>query len=259
MKIFILILFCCLSANAQNSLNPSHYHYSYKPVPFELNCAENAKNTALPTMTWFACYHFKLINADVSSAEVSVSMPFSIEKNDKNIFKIRFLMPSDSALREYLNDTVAIIYVKTGGKTIEFKTKMQPVPYFRALLVRANFSPNIIDTVHTFWLQGVWERPPCAVFATSRFAGHFSTYLFDTFGNKLQQNDGWYDTNGDMTREYDLTAKRFGLNKGDIVELRIGTEISSLFYYFPSWARQIMLKKLKISPTQQFVQRFRLQ
>ncbi len=254
--LFFLFMMACSAANAQSQ---SHYLYNSKLVPFELNFSENAKNDTLPTFTWFASYHFILKNVGIKDLVISVSPPFALEKMENNAFQISANLPADSAaLKQYLSDSIACIYVKSGRRTVVFKTKVQAVPYFRTLLFPVPFSPDMIDTAKSFIVQGVWERPPCASYHFSRFAGHFHTALFDSKGNVLQQNDGWYDTN-DSTREYSLSAAAYHLQKGDIVELRIDSRIPCLFRGFPEWIKPMMQKKLKISPTQALSQRFSLQ
>jgi hypothetical protein len=250
-----LFLLCCLAANAHSQ---PQYNYNQKPIPFELECSKNGNKTELPTLTWFARYHFKIKNADMAHLNIVVTAPFEIVNFRKDTFELVFNLPSDSLLKQYLEDTIAVVCVKNGKETAEFRLKMQPVPYIVFLLSAKKFQPEPIDTCDALVVQGVWERPPCATYYNSRFYGCFSTALYDVKGNKLQQYEGWYDS-GDRTREYDLSAKKYGLQKGDIVELRIAQSLQSWFRGFPEWARKIMIKKLKISPMQPLTQRFRLQ
>ena len=102
-----------------------------------------------------------------------------------------------------------------------------------------------MDSCTTVSVRGMWERPACANFYLSRFAGHFSTALYDMKGRRLQYYDGWYD-GGDITREYDLSAGKNGLQKGDVVTLCIYEPITSLFRGFPEWSKGILQKKLNL-------------
>jgi hypothetical protein len=269
MKTILLFFLFCLSANAQTE---PQYHYNFKPIPFELDCSKRAKNAELPVLTWSFRYHFKIKNADTVHLNIAVTPPFRLKNLVQDEFEIVFDMPfekqlkpesntpmyNDSLFRQYFKDTTALIRIKNGKQTAEFRFKVQPVPNLVLFLTCKNFQTEILDTCASTAVYGMWERPLCASFYKSRFAGHFSTALYDTNGNRLQHYDGWYD-GGDRTRDYELSAKKYGLQKGDIVELRIDKSINSTFRAYPQAFHALLHTKLRISPTQLLTQRFRLQ
>jgi hypothetical protein len=269
MKTILSLLLFCLSANAQTE---PQYDYNFKPIPFELDCSKRPKKAELPVLTWSFRYHFKIKNADTAHLNIAVTPPFRLKNFMQDQFEIVFEMPfekqlkpesnipmyNDSLFRQYFKDTIALIRIKNGKKTAEFRFKVQPVPNLVLFLTCKKFQTKILDTCSSVAVYGMWEHPPSASFYKSRFAGHFSTALYDTNGNRLQYYDGWYDS-GDRTRDYNLSAKKYGLQKGDIVELRIDKSIYSLFHAYPEKFRALLHTKLQISPTQPLTQRFRLQ